>query len=271
MQRPAGIVLRAGCHTLPKMDTRATASSRSVAAAIAALSLALLAAPAAYACPLALVLAIDVSSSVDDSEYELQRQGLAEAFRDPQVGAAIRATGGLLASAFEWSGREQQVVQADWTWLETPEEIARFADRIEGTPRSHYRYPTALGYALGYAAIHHGRAPRDCARRVVDMAGDGINNEGFPPESAYRAFDYSAITVNGLAIAGDDPDPVRYYGDRVIRGPGAFVEVARGFGDYARAMKRKLLREIDGPPLALGPGERPAPELQRQSRLEEAP
>lgn len=83
------------------MDTRATTSSRSVAAAIAALSLAPLAAPAANACPLALVLAIDVSSSVDDSEYELQRRGLAEAFRDPQVAAAIRATGGLLASAFE--------------------------------------------------------------------------------------------------------------------------------------------------------------------------
>ncbi|WP_417769818.1 DUF1194 domain-containing protein, partial [Stappia sp.] len=247
------------------MDIRTTAFPRSGAAMVAALSLALGAAPAAHACPLALVLAIDVSSSVDDSEYELQRQGLAEAFRDPQVGAAIRATGGLLASAFEWSGREQQVVKADWTWLETPEEIARFADRLADTPRSHRRYPTALGYALGYAAIHHGRAPRECIRRVVDMAGDGINNEGFPPESAYRAFDYSAITVNGLAIAGDHPDPVRYYRNRVIRGPGAFVEVARGFEDYARAMKRKLLRELDGPPLALGPGEGASVELQRQS------
>jgi hypothetical protein len=226
---------------------------------------------AAAACPLALVLALDVSSSVDDSEHELQRQGLADAFRDPEVQAAILATGGLLVTAFEWSGREQQVVQADWTWVETAAEIGLFAERIARAPRSYRRYPTALGYALGYAAIRHSQAPRDCARRVVDMSGDGINNEGFPPESAYRAFDYSAITVNGLVIEGDRPDPVRYYRDRVIRGPGAFVEVARGFGDYARAMKRKLLREIEEAPLAGLPRELYEGPLQRQSRLDEAP
>ena len=90
------------------------------------------------------------------------------------------------------------------------------------------------------------KAPVPCGRKVVDVAGDGINNDGFGPDSAYRAFDFKEITVNGLVISGADETPVRYYRSHVIKGPGAFVEVAASYDDYAEAMKRKLLREIFG-------------------------
>jgi len=206
----------------------------------------MLGAAPAQACQLALVLALDVSSSVDAREYRFQMRGLGTAFRDPEVIEAIQANGGMMATAFEWSGRDKQVAVVGWTWLETDAAIRAFADRLSGASRSYTRFPTALGYALGHAATRFARLPRPCARQVVDVSGDGVNNEGFPPASAYRAFDFARITVNGLVIAGADPDPVAYYREDVIRGPDAFLEVASGFDDYANAMKRKLLREIRG-------------------------
>uniref|UniRef100_UPI003BAC79CE DUF1194 domain-containing protein n=1 Tax=Stappia sp. TaxID=1870903 RepID=UPI003BAC79CE len=201
-------------------------------------------------CPLALVLALDVSSSVDEREYALQMKGLAAAFREETVQSAIMATGGILVTAFEWSGRDQHVTHADWRYLATRADIETFADLLARSRRQHTSYPTALGYALGHAAIRLSSAPRRCLRQVVDISGDGVNNEGFPPASAYRAFDYARITVNGLVVRGADPDPLPYYTREVIRGSGAFVEVAETYSDYARAMARKLLREISGAPLA---------------------
>jgi Ca-activated chloride channel family protein len=243
-----------------------------LAAGVAAGLSALLAPVAAMACPLALVLAIDVSSSVDASDYRLQMRGLGEAFEDREVVDAIVSNGGVLVTAFEWSGRNQQVPIADWTWLETPAAVQTFADRLAGASRSHYRFPTALGYALGHAAIQFNRAPRACARQVVDISGDGVNNEGFPPASAYRAFDFSRTTVNGLVIRGADPDPVTYYRETVIRGPGAFVETAETFSDYGAAMKRKLLREIAGNAFARHRAQDvPRPLAYRQFRREDAP
>ncbi|WP_245566255.1 DUF1194 domain-containing protein [Stappia stellulata] len=200
----------------------------------------------AMACPLALVLAIDVSSSVDASDYRLQMEGLGEAFGDREVVDAIVSNGGMLVTAFEWSGRDKQVPIATWTWLDTPASVQAFAERLAGASRSYHRFPTALGYALGHAATQFARAPRACTRQVVDVSGDGVNNEGFSPPIAYRAFDFSRTTVNGLVIKGADPDPEDYYRRTVIRGPDAFVETAERFSDYGVAMKRKLLREISG-------------------------
>jgi hypothetical protein len=93
-------------------------------------------------------------------------------------------------------------------------------------------------------------APLQCARAVIDVSGDGVNNEGFEPDLAYRNFDFSNVTVNGLVIQGADPDPVSYYQSEVAYGPGAFVIVAARFEDYETAMKQKLLREIYGASLA---------------------
>ena len=196
------------------------------------------------ACPLALIIAMDASASVDDREHHLQLNGLANALADRDVGTAIEAVGGIWFSSFEWSGRYQQVIQVEWRFLEDQASAAAAAERLRGSGRGFTEFPTALGYALGFAAVKLRDAPQTCRRKVIDVAGDGISNEGFKPASAYRAFPFDGVTVNALAIAGDDPDPVDYYRQEVIRGPGAFVEVAQGFDDYARAMKRKLIREI---------------------------
>lgn len=200
----------------------------------------------AQSCPLALVLALDASSSVDPREYRLQAEGLEFALTDTDVVAAILDVGGILATAFEWSGRDKQIVHAGWRFLDSPAAIAAFAARLGAAQRGYDEFPTSLGYALGFAAIQLERAPVECARHVIDVSGDGVNNDGFGPASAYRARAFGRITVNGLVIKGADPDPEFYYRTSVIRGPGAFVELADDYGDYARAMRRKLLREIGG-------------------------
>jgi len=205
-----------------------------------------LAAAPAFACSLSLVLAMDGSASVNAREHALQLNGLADALQDPDVTAAIEAVGGIWIMSFEWSGRYQQLLQLGWRHLTGSESAREAAARLRHAPRGFTEFPTALGYALGHAAVQMKQAPAACARKVIDVAGDGINNDGFGPESAYRAFDFDGVTVNGLVIAGPDAVPVDYYRENVLKGPGAFVEVAADYEDYARAMKRKLLREIFG-------------------------
>jgi Ca-activated chloride channel family protein len=196
------------------------------------------------------VLALDVSSSVDGEEFTLQMSGLARALRDPAIVQAIVEAGGMQAMAFEWSGRTQVVDVVPWTFLRSETDVFAFAGIIEDHQRGFDEFPTALGYALGHAAIRLGRAPLRCARSVVDVSGDGVNNEGYEPALAFKNFNFSGVTVNGLVIEGEKPDPVAYFRKEVIRGPGAFVEVARDFSDYEAAMKRKLLREINGAALS---------------------
>ena len=200
----------------------------------------------AQACSLALSLGLDTSSSVDAKEYRKQTDGLAAALVDPDVIATILGSGGIYLTAFEWSGRTQHVLQLDWTWLNSEEAIRAASTRLRNSIRQYIEFPTAIGYALGFAAIHFQQLPQSCLRRVVDISGDGVNNEGFSPVIAYRAFDYSDITVNGLVIKGSEPDPEPYYREKLVNGPGAFVEVADNYDDFQRAMKRKLLREIRG-------------------------
>lgn len=197
-------------------------------------------------CALSLVLAIDFSSSIDSEESDLQLRGLARALASDPVRNAIKQVGGIQIHAFEWSGRNQQVQIAPWEFIDTDASVVAFAQKLIGHQRAHDDFPTALGHAVGHAAIELGRAPRQCARRVIDVSGDGVNNEGFDTPSAYRHFPFEGVIVNGLVIAGAWPDPVVYYRSRVKRGPGAFVEVAESFRDYEDAMKRKLLREILG-------------------------
>ena len=177
-------------------------------------------------------------------------QGLAGALRDPEIVQAIVGSGGIQIMAFEWSGRFQQVEVAPWSFLSTEADVLAFAGVIADHQRGFDDFPTALGYALGHAAAQLAGAPLTCVRKVVDMSGDGITNEGFGPGSAYDAFDFDGVTVNGLVIEGEYPDPVIYYREQVIRGPGAFVEIARDFADYQDAMRRKLLREINGAALS---------------------
>ena len=206
--------------------------------------LALVAAPATAGCRLALLLALDISSSVDAAEDALQRGGLASALTAPEVRAAILSVPGqsVALAVFEWSGRYQQDLVLDWQVLSDGAAIDSAAAAIAASRRSYADFPTALGYALGHAATLFRSAP-PCDARVIDVSGDGVNNEGFPPALAYQNFDLAEVTVNGLAIEGVAESVAEYYLREVIRGPGAFVEQASGFDDFERAMRRKLVRE----------------------------
>lgn len=213
-----------------------------------------LAPAAASACRLALVLAMDVSSSVDAAEDKLQRGGLAAALLSPEVERAFFASDLPVAiSVYEWSGRYNQEILVDWRLVRDRSDLFDVAETVARSKRSHNDFPTAMGYALGFGAGLLARAP-DCLFQVLDMAGDGENNEGFAPESAYREFPFGGVTVNGLIVQMPDYQAERalhdYYREEVLFGPGAFLEVANGFEDYERAMRRKLERELK--PRAVG-------------------
>lgn len=196
------------------------------------------------ACRLALVLALDVSSSVNAGEDRLQRNGLAAALLAPEVEAAFFASPDPVAiQIFEWSGQPNQTDLLDWTLIRSPADLRYVASVLANSERSIGDMPTAMGYALGYASIMLQEAPT-CLFQTIDMSGDGTNNDGFGPASAYAAFPFEGVTVNGLAIAGPDTAVQDYYVSEVIRGPNAFVEVANGFSDFEDAMRRKLVREL---------------------------
>jgi hypothetical protein len=199
-------------------------------------------------CRLALLLALDISASVDKREDELQRKGLARALLAPAVQDAFLADpeGPVWLSAYEWSGPNNNETLLEWFQITNAEDLSLAAGAIATSERSRDDLPTSLGYALGAAATRFHQGPA-CDRRTLDVSGDGRNNEGFPPESAYRAFDFGKIAVNALAIAGGEAGLTEYYRDHLISGPGAFVIVADGFRDYEAAMTRKLLRELQGP------------------------
>jgi len=212
---------------------------------------------AAAECRLALALALDVSSSVDAREDRLQRGGMAAALVAQEVQSAFFASPLPVAVAvYEWSGRYNQELLADWRLIRGPGDLLELAQTIGRSKRSHNDFPTAMGHALGYGAGLLQRGP-DCLFRTLDMAGDGENNEGFGPGPAYREFPFANVTVNGLVVNAADYEAeislIDFYRTEVLHGPGAFLEVAQGFEDYERAMRRKLERELQ--PRVIGSAE----------------
>lgn len=208
------------------------------------LCLALMPGGALAACRLALLLALDVSSSVDAIEDRLQREGLAKALVSAPVAAALLERPGAPVglAVYEWSGRYRQTVVLPWQMIESENDLATAAADIAASPRSTDQFPTALGYALGYAAGMFRNGP-DCLTRKLDVSGDGVTNEGFGPALAYANFPLEGVTVNGLVI-GSEAAVMDHYRTDVIRGPGAFAMAADSYADYEDAMRRKLLREI---------------------------
>lgn len=206
-----------------------------------------LAAPARADCRLALALAVDVSRSIDSRDYVIQTEGLAQALSDKDVRAAIFGPEGDVALAiYYWSGRGDQRLVQPWVVLDSPEALDAAIWEVRRTPRPAVLLATALGEALSFGLELMTNAP-DCARRVIDVAGDGRNNEGISVARTYEREDFSGITVNGLAVGEHEADIPDYYAEEVIRGPGAFVEVAPRQSDYPDALRRKLLRELQGP------------------------
>lgn len=202
-------------------------------------------------CDLALVLAMDASSSVNEKEYDLQLKGMAAALLDTEVTQAILSLGGMYMAAFEWNGRTNQKMLFEWSQLNTEADIFALAQALATHERNSVRSPTALGSALGFAHRLFPALPVPCIRQVIDVSGDGQNNEGITPDKVYELWDFSNITVNGLAINGTDPlhdsahqDIMTYYRRNVLYGNGSFLVIAENFEDFEKAMKKKLLKEI---------------------------
>ncbi len=211
-----------------------------------------LAASQAQACQTALVLAMDVSGSVDAFEYQLQAEGVAAAVRDPDVRDAL-VHGQVAVSVLQWSGAMEQTVTLPWFRVQEPADINRLSARIAAMPRAHAAGNTAVGDALAVASDLFDQV-RDCARWVIDVSGDGDENEGYRLAAERRAAWSRGITVNGLAIEGmaTGVSITSFYRRHVVT-PGGFVITAQQHEDFFHAMREKLLRELIPPLAALNP------------------
>ncbi len=196
-------------------------------------------------CELELVLAIDVSRSVNPTEFRLLQKGTADAFRSDDVIEIIGwLDGGLMVTVVEWSSATQQKQVVPWRWLNSAASVAAFAAEVEDMRRA-YRFDlTAPGNALVFSAGLLRDNAVNCRRQVIDIAGDGVKNTGVEALKVAAALTAEGITINGLVIRGDRPDPLPFYRDEMAIGPLSFVEIADGFDDFPRAILKKLLREL---------------------------
>jgi hypothetical protein len=233
---------------------------RSILAALAGVAflLGLGGAPArAERVDVALVLATDVSRSVDDDEFKLQRQGYAAAFTNPRVLGAIAAGqyGAIAVCFVEWSGPEEQQVIADWAVIRDGETAATFAAILLNTPRA-FVGRTSISAALDFGRAYFGKSGVTSERRVIDVSGDGTNNSGRPIREARDETVAQGITINGLAIINEHPNPgyfahtqppeglPEYYRQNVIGGAGSFLMVIQDFNSFGDAIANKLVNEI---------------------------
>lgn len=220
------------------------------------LVIALLPLPAVASCRLSLALGLDVSASVDPTEYDLQMTGMAQALLAPEVQGIILSdtANPVVLAVYVWSGPGDQMLVTDWTPVTGPETLQRVAADIMAVPRRiTFDGRTAIGSAMAYGGFLHDLAP-PCDRAVIDLAADGMNNAGESPRGVRDGPALGRVTVNALAIGAahaldlEVRTPAileQYLLGQVIRGPGAFVEVAQDHRDFERAMTRKLIREID--------------------------
>jgi hypothetical protein len=203
---------------------------------------------AAAQADLALVLAVDVSSSVNEDRFKLQRQGMAAGLKSQEVLAAI-ANGlhqTIELAVVEWS--EEHKVLVDWTIIRGETELDRVGEILEITPRPQVGFKTDVGGAMKKAIALLDTAPLAADRKVIDVSGDGEQNAGkIRAEQMRDAAVARGITVNGLPItSGDEPEVDRWYRAHVIGGDGAFLIVANGHDAFCEAMRQKLVLEIAG-------------------------
>jgi hypothetical protein len=206
---------------------------------------------------LLLVLAADVSRSVDGAKFKLQREGYAAAIADPRVVKAM--TGGtrgrIALCLIEWADDYEQSVIVDWMLIAGSKDAGRFAEAIRQAARVHSGR-TSIGAGIDYAMAQFGRTPYRAARSVIDVSGDGTNNADRTLAKARDEALAQGVTINGLAILGEAPMSTNprhtnppgglaaYYRDNVIGGPGAFVMEATGFEAFGQALIAKLIKEI---------------------------
>ena len=200
-----------------------------------------------------LVLAVDVSYSMDPEEQALQRNGYVEALRSPEIMAAIRkgVNGKIAVTYVEWAGTTSQEVIADWMVIDSPESAAAFTAQIEKKPiRRLYR--TSISGAIDFSAQLFDRNRLHGLKQVIDVSGDGSNNQGRPVTQARDEAVRKGITINGLPLMLNRPTSGFpevehldiYYTDCVIGGPGAFVIPIRERSQFVEAIRTKILLEI---------------------------
>jgi hypothetical protein len=203
-----------------------------------------------------LVLAVDISGSIDPVDARLQRGGYVTALREPEVILAIeRGMHGRIAIAYvEWAGETHQHTVLDWTLIEGREDAIAFSGALAEAPFWNGSW-TSISAAIDYAAAMFEGNGYDGLRRVIDISANGYSNHGRPVEAARDQAVAAGITINGLPVLHDRASPLgglppadldRYFEQRVIGGPAAFVIVARDFADFARAILAKLQLEIAG-------------------------
>ena len=206
---------------------------------------------------LLLVFAADVSRSIDQPKFQLQREGYAAAIADKRVLEAI--TGGRnrrIAVAFvEWSGVSSQRVLIDWTVIDGPDAAKKFGDQLVELPRS-FAERTSIAGGIDFAMGVLKNAPYEAPRRTIDVSGDGTNNAGRDVKLARDEAVTQGVIINGLVILSDRPtmwNPehthppgglVHYYQTNVVGGPGSFVVAAENFDAFGQAIVKKLVAEI---------------------------
>lgn len=206
---------------------------------------------------LLLVLAADVSRSVDAQKFQLQRTGYAAAMSDRRVLEAISAgrTGRIGVMFLEWSGFGNQQVVIDWTIIDGPKAAQAFGDRLLESPRS-FADRTSISTGIDAAVAQFKRAPFKSERMTIDVSGDGTNNSGRDVQQARDDALRLGITINGLVILSERPLPwnpehtnppgglANYYRENVTGGPGSFVIEAQDFNSFGQAIVKKMIAEI---------------------------
>ncbi|MGG5820661.1 DUF1194 domain-containing protein [Falsiroseomonas sp. HW251] len=203
----------------------------------------------------ALVMAVDVSRSIDEDEARLQREGYRTAVSDPRVVEAVR--GGMIGAValcyIEWAGIEYQRVVIPWTRVGSQRDADTWAETLANAPRTSLSW-TSISGAIEASRRALAECPHEATRKVIDVSGDGVNNSGPPAEQARDRAVGEGITINGLPILNDRPTfgrppPIpldQYYRESVIGGAGAFMIAAEDFDAFGNAVRRKLIREIAG-------------------------
>lgn len=195
---------------------------------------------------LALVLALDVSFSVDAQEFLLMRNGLASAIDTAEVEKALLSGwyGAILVSVVQWSGFQEQAIKINWTRVTNRKGLTTLANEIRQMTRRYTGGATDIGGALKYCRELVLSAPVKSTSKVIDLAADGTNNVNFTPSIERDITVASGITINGLAITNTVDWLVGYFENTIIGGNGAFVEVAAEYTDFEHAMRKKLVREM---------------------------
>jgi hypothetical protein len=207
----------------------------------------------------ALVLAADVSRSIDDGEFKLQREGYAAGITNPRVLAAIQAGAhqAIAVCFVEWAGPDEQNVVVNWTVIRDAEGAGDFAASLRKEPRS-FMGRTSISAAIDFAMVEFAKSGVEADRRIIDVSGDGTNNAGRPVTDARDEAVAKGVTINGLAIINKRPEGYyfahtqppgglpNWYKNNVVGGPGAFLQIVQDFNTFGDAITNKLLNEVAG-------------------------